>query len=48
MTADMEQALGKFIGEQNPFAEMQLHHADGQLTGRSGPRPAVARAWTRL
>ena len=24
MTADMEQALGKFIGEQNPFAEMRL------------------------
>ena len=24
MTADMEQALGKFIGEQNPFMEMRL------------------------
>ena len=24
MTADMEQALGKFIGEQNPFTEMRL------------------------
>jgi hypothetical protein len=24
MTADMEKALGKFIGEQNPFPEMRL------------------------
>ena len=24
MTANMEQDLGKFIGEQNPFPEMRL------------------------
>jgi hypothetical protein len=47
MTADMEQALGKFIGEQNPFAEMKLP-PDWQTDETSVTFPSVTDFWAKL
>jgi hypothetical protein len=47
MTADMEQALGKFIGEQNPFAEMQLPPG-WQTDETSVTFPSVTDFWAKL
>jgi hypothetical protein len=47
MTADMEQALGKFIGEQNPFAGMRLPpdwHTDETIV----TFPSVTDFWAKL
>jgi hypothetical protein len=47
MTADMEQALGKFIGEQNPFAEMRLR-PDWQTDETIVTFPSVTDFWAKL
>jgi hypothetical protein len=47
MTADMEQALGKFIGEQNPFAEMRLP-PDWQTDETIVTFPSVTDFWAKL
>jgi hypothetical protein len=47
MTADMEQALGKFIGEQNPFAEMKLP-PDWQTEETIVTFPSVTDFWAKL
>jgi hypothetical protein len=47
MTADMEQALGKFIGEQNPFAEMKLP-ADWPTDETIVTFPSVTDFWAKL
>jgi hypothetical protein len=47
MTADMEQALGKFIGEQNPFTEMKLP-PDWQTDERIVTFPSVTDFWAKL
>ena len=47
MTADMEQALGQFIGEQNPFAEMRLP-PDWQSNETVVTFPSVTDFWAKL
>ena len=47
MTADMEQALGQFIGEQNPFAEMRLPPG-WQTDEASVTFPSVTDFWAKL
>jgi hypothetical protein len=47
MTADMEQALGKFIGEQNPFTEMRLP-PDWQTDETIVTFPSVTDVWATL
>jgi hypothetical protein len=47
MTADMEQALGKFIGEQNPFTEMRLP-PDWQTDETIVTFPSVTDFWATL
>jgi hypothetical protein len=47
MTADMEQALGKFIGEQNPFMEMKLP-PDWQTDETIVTFPSVTDFWATL
>jgi hypothetical protein len=47
MTADMEQDLGKFIGEQNPFTEMRLP-PDWQTDGTIVTFLSVTDFWAKL
>jgi hypothetical protein len=47
MTPDMEQDLGKFIGEQNPFAEMRLP-PDWQTDETVVTFPSVTDFWAKL
>jgi hypothetical protein len=47
MTADMEQALGKFIGEQNPFTEMRLP-PNWQTDETIVTFPSVTDFWAKL
>jgi hypothetical protein len=47
MTADMEQALGQFIGEQNPFAEMRLP-PDWPTNKTIVTFPSVTDFWAKL
>ena len=47
MTPDMEQDLGKFLGEQNPFAEMRLP-PDWQTDETVVTFPSVTDFWTKL
>jgi hypothetical protein len=47
MTADMEQALGQFIGEQNPFAEMRLPPS-WQTDETIVTFPSVTDFWAKL
>ena len=48
MTADMEKALGKFIGEQNPFAQGMRLPPDWPTTETVVTFPSVTDFWTTL
>jgi hypothetical protein len=47
MTVDMERDLGKFIGEQNPFAAMRLP-PDWQTDEAIVTFPSVTDFWAKL
>ena len=47
MTADLERALGKFIGEQNPFTEMR-RPPDWQTNEAIVTCPSVTDFWAKL